>query len=126
MSDTADVSLLSGSVVVTVPIARKRISDLLCSAVEGGTGYWARVDNIERTPALDYVSARFTEAEASCSDDKRKRRTIDITKLANGIARCAASNTYAHHFAAFMKEDDDAITADVMVQFAMFGDVIYG
>lgn len=128
MADTADVSLLAGAVVVDVKltIARKRLSDLLCSAVEGGTGYWASVDNIERTPALDYVSVRFTETEASSSNGKRKRRTIDLAKLADGIARCGASDKYAHHFAAFMKDDDDAITADVMIQFAMFGDVIYG
>lgn len=127
--DNADPKLLDGEITVTVPyaIGRQRLSDLLCSAVEGGTGYWAQVDQIVRTPNLDYVSVRFHEIESSEPGARNKKvKVIDIDSLAHGVQRCALSKRYAHHFRDFITDNDDAITADVMVQFVMFGDVIYG
>lgn len=98
MPDNASPELIAGDVVVTVPytLTRQRLSDLLCTAVEGGTGYWAEVDQVVRTPNLDYVSVRFHELEASAGDLKTVVVTLDT--LAEGVRRCALSKTYAWHF----------------------------
>lgn len=128
MADTANPALLAGDIIVTVPylIPRQRLSDLLCSAVEGGTGYWAQVDKMRRTPNLDYISVRFHEIESHKENAPARVCTVDLELLALGVERCAKSDHYRHHVTTFMEENDDAETADVMVQFAMFGEVIYG
>jgi hypothetical protein len=36
------------------------------------------------------------------------------------------ADKYPKHFADFMSEEDDCVTADVFLQCCLFGDIIYG
>lgn len=125
----ADPRLVQGSIAVTVltQIPRQRLSDLLCSAVEGGTGYWAQVSDMTRTANSDYVSVRFHEIERLTPRASRAKpivKLITLEEMARGLE--LASTLAPQHFADFMAENDDAVTADVIVQLAMFGEVVYG
>lgn len=107
-----------------IPIQRFR--DLLCSAIEGGSNYWADFDKFERTD-LDYISVRVAEQEPS-SGNLRKRKTLRAEHLVEGLQLLAAAPfpsalTHLHNF---LNENDDAETADVVLQMTMFGDLIYG
>jgi hypothetical protein len=127
---TVDVDLRE-TINLTVPraIERQRFADLLCSAVEGGSGYWAAFRNSERTADLDYISIDVQEHEASTADGSEpswKRITHD--DLARGCVLLAARPFPAalQHLCNFLDENDDAETADVILQMAVFGNVIYG
>lgn len=42
---------------VTIPVDLKRLGDLLCSAMEGGIGYWSQIQDYEepKKPQSDWV-----------------------------------------------------------------------
>lgn len=122
------------TVVLNIPVSRQTLRDLLCTAVEGGSNYWAEFRDCERTDDLDYIRVRVVEKEAS-TDKPRKNVYVTAEDLASGLERLAkvvTNEDTAHqfsaagqHFAAALG-DHDATTADVVLQMAVFGDVVYG
>jgi hypothetical protein len=123
MSETVT---LAGRVI---PVQALR--DLLCTAVEGGSNYWARFESAERTPDLDYLSVVLT---ADPGDGTRKRYTVRAEDLVRGLealgTQPAPFPTAASHLADAIGDPDnstgDATTADVVLQMTVFGDVVYG
>jgi hypothetical protein len=106
-------------------VTEEQIQTLLCSAWQGGINYWARIVDAQADtePVFEHDyplcgSVTFEDLESG------GRLTLDRTALHKGLAIMA--NKYPRHFAALKTGDDDAATADVMVQCAVFGDVIYG
>lgn len=123
----------TGKVVETgtsfkVPITRQALRDLLCTAVEGGSNYWAMFEDAERTESLDYLGVVVVEHEAHSKGVPALRRRITAEDLAQGLERLAAATFPAakQHLADALSENGDATTADVVLQMAVFGDVIYG
>ena len=116
------------SVTFPVTVRRQLLLDLLCTAVEGGSGYWAEFSEAERTPDLDYLSVRVTELEASSSDKPRVNRIVKAEELATGLARLsqATFETAWQHLADALSENGDAITADVVLQMTVLGELVYG
>ncbi len=53
------------------------------------------------------------------------KHAINRKDLDEGL-RLMASTKHAHHFGDFLHENDDAITADVLLQLVTLKDVIYG
>jgi hypothetical protein len=120
------------TITITVPIAVQRLRDLLCTAIEGGSNYWARFEAAERTPELDYLRVRVIEHAACRTGKRRLSRIVTAEQLAAGLARLAALGDTAGfpaasaHFAAAIGDGGDATTADVVLQMTVFGDLIYG
>lgn len=50
---------------------------------------------------------------------------LDRQTVEKGLQALADSEKYAHHFADIVADNCDAITGDVLVQFALFGTVVY-
>lgn len=110
----------------TIEVPKQRLRDLLCSAVEGGTNYWAQVSDLDRDePDLEYNAATFHELTDDDSGYVETGVKVTYLSLLRGL-QLAASGTYARHFSDFMQENDDATTADVIVQLTIFGEVKYG
>jgi hypothetical protein len=127
-------------------------ADVLTAAVEGGTGYWAAVSDIERTEDLDVISVRFHEQDEECEDpvpyvtnhgryrNEGKVVTIrDVAQAMNYIAAgldvrvpgASACNAVLRGQVKDLLEDPeeatwDADTADTVVQYAVFGGLVYG
>lgn len=124
------------SVVLNIPVKRQLLRDLLVTAIEGGSTYWASFSNATRNEALDYLKVRVTESEASRTNTPRVNRYITPEELANGLealARVCADEERLTQFPAAGKhlgdalsETGDATTADVVLQMLIFGEVIYG
>lgn len=131
-------------VVVSIKIARRRVAELLVSAVEGGIGYWCPrqsfkytkpaewvpvLDDAERWPCYDYplLPGGAVEFYVSARDFGGKGKKIcrlDLETIAAGLKLMAEKTP--GHFADFLHERDDARTADVFVQLCVFGEVVYG
>lgn len=126
------------TVAVTVPVAinEQRLRDILCNAIEGGSGYWASFRSIERTADLDYVIVRVYENEPGLlPGDGQILKATDLARGIQLLGDCAKTGTFrggtkfpaaGQHLANFLDENDDAETADVILQMTVFGSLIYG
>lgn len=120
------------STIITTAVPDERIKDLLCSAFEGGINYW--VDHVEITdrPAQAeyyhespvYGGLLTIHVEKSEVVKGKEIVKLDRKSLEKGLQ--IMQEKYPHHWADFIAENDDAITADVYVQCCVFDDVIYG
>lgn len=126
------------ALLVAHPITKQRISDLLCSAFEGGSNYWYiitanikpakltfRTDPDHIYPHLDYpLNDDGALMIGDLEDDSRPPIRLDLDAIGKGLALMA--RTQPRHFGDFLAENDDASTADVFLQLCLFGEVIYG
>jgi hypothetical protein len=113
---------------VTVEVTEQNLWYQLCAAIEGGCNYWAKIDvHAHERGWANYFKATFTVTEVSDETTgavSGKSYTLSITKLLKGLAVLATK--YPHHFCDILREGGDATTGDVLVQCALFGDIVYG
>lgn len=131
-------------------IQLERVSDLLCSALEGGANYWYMITDKKAPEAWEVDSARnfstmkpeqhflhdyplnkggsltITDKEEYNpeNDTYGKKYILDLNTIKRGLE--AMAEKYPGHFADFMQENDDADTGDVFLQCCLFGEIIYG
>lgn len=141
------------TIKVTEEIPLRRVYEMLVSAFEGGSNYWYMVEDIKK-PVMPYTftdkmwndkreadptwlhteEIPFNEGGAlMISDEKADEPTIteatgffrlDLKAIEKGMQIFARD--HRNHYAEFVKDNDDAETADVFLQCCVFGDVIYG
>lgn len=106
-------------------------SDVLITAVEGGSGYWAAFRNYTTTKEpLGAVSVEVRDAESGGTWHKVTLAdvTAAIKKVASGSVKVHSS--YVRRMAIMVVRPDDAdydaTDADIVLQVAVLGDVIYG
>lgn len=126
----ADTTRNPITIKVEMTIEWQQLADTLSTAIEGGSNYWASFKGAQRSEGTDwsYLSVEVIELDASTEGKPRFRRRVTVEDLAKGIKRMAESkHAWIHrHLADFINENDDATTADVILQMTVFGDVIYG
>jgi len=107
---------------------------LLCSAFEGGSNYWYRIEDYKYPEGKAKKDFEFPYIELPFSGGVVKVRDMeaDVKKvyLLNGRALKRGWKVmlekYPHHYADAVTGQHDAITGDVFLQCCLFGDVIYG
>lgn len=127
---------MSYKIKTEVEVSKKRLSDLVCTAFEGGVGYWCCIEKYVEPKEITFRS-----------DDERIYRHIDYPLnpgggmivsvvesellydvnepvLVKGLETMALK--YPRHFADFLNENEDGNTADVFLQCALFGEITYG
>jgi hypothetical protein len=140
---------------ITVPleITLEKVSNLLCSGMEGGINYWAVIGDYvapekvwhgkgddDTFPHIDYplseggsitvwehgeeLDPDFEESEDGDETDNMPQHRLDLAAIERGLAVMARVNPY--QFGLFMNESGDAITGDVFVQCCLFGEEKYG
>ena len=121
----------------TMPISDELIEDILCSAFEGGSTTWAenvscednedmkkvggyKSDYLTRTKKKDavlFMHDMFDEIKYPIT----KKKIIDaLQKMADPKNGCTKA------LARILNETYDAYDADMVVQMACFGEVVYG
>lgn len=107
------------------------INDLMVTALEGGINYWCRKAIIDYVPEDQRDNVQYTsdaigydgslilyDAE---SDDKY---LLNQEKFLEGIKMAMEHFGYSSFEDLF--DNHDAETADCIVQFALFGEIVYG
>lgn len=132
------------TITIKQEINMQRIADILCSAVDPGyeaIGYWGEVKSKIEPSRWTFEPEESKHATGHYRHyyplnqggaliiqdneaDTEKCYTLDRAAIENGLQLMATK--YPKHFADFITENDDNDTADVLVQFALFGDIIYG
>lgn len=110
----------------------QQIADVMTTAFEGGIGYWcsaARLiePTVQRAPGEDpwYARAKlyehpFTiELDAACAEDGKWRLTRSM--IGERMAKVPLKR-----IAEVTSENYDAETCDVLMQYWLFGDIVYG
>jgi hypothetical protein len=108
-------------------VTTEMVDDILGTALDSGSGYWThQVSVIGRWPqGADYASDVLTKGGSLrwIEDEGRVEHTLTLTKMRKGIKQAAehfGQTPLAFH------EDHDDIMADVAVQFALLGEIVYG
>ncbi len=127
----------------TVEVDAQRISDLLTSGFEGGCNYWLTIkaDDI-------HTESKKLDGELNIENQILKGGTLHIwdvedlnnklgiltfvrivealQAMANGEDLKEKKNDHLKwHFNNFITENDDAETADVVIQIATLGEIVY-
>lgn len=128
----------------TVEITEQRISDMLTSAFEGGTNHWMTIKSTDLTRLsesfngiLNVEKLILAGASIPIYDVEDKNSHLGDLNMLNIIAALIAMaqsenieeghfRRLKEHFDNFINENDDAETADVIVQIAVMERVVYG
>lgn len=143
MSGT-DAAIETNGIEITIKtvIPLQRISDLLCSAFEGGSNYWYEIKKFNRPPALtfrtdpdriyrhlDYpLNPGGSLIIATNEGDEingKKEWTLDLESIKKGL-EILQEKYPVNHWADFIGENDDANTGDAFLQCCCFGDIELG
>lgn len=125
-----------GGVATKYSERQQFLLDIMCGAIEGGTGYWAIARNVERDAELNYLSYELADAEdeADSRQDPPWHR-VDAKVVELGIKRIREGvvNVSQDILARVVMADNsndagitDANDADCIVQAGIFNDIVYG
>ena len=114
---------------VSAKVCDKDIDDIMCGALEGGITYWCSRAEVVGEYLGEYASEQISKGGElrlyDCGSDEVYTLTLD--KFLRGLA------TYISSCCGFVVKNGcldlgtiDAEGADCIVQYALFGDVIYG
>jgi hypothetical protein len=105
------------------------IADILYSA-DVGTNYWnshhsnlGYEKNVVQMLEDDDKGIIIADVEDCDENDVPKSYILNKKKLKKGLTVLAKK--YPHHFCDILKKETDMITADVLVQCSIFGDILY-
>ena len=127
-------------VCVKIGLTAEDIEDIVVTALEGGIGYWACLNNIgedwENAPkdeAVSETAARLLmegkKLEFLDEEDRDTVWTMSLDDLLKGI-KMFVEEGYDRYGAFVHNEFDgcmfDAEGADIVFQLAMFGEIVYG
>ena len=120
------------TVIKEFEITQEDIDDIMCSALEGGINYWCNRAKVIGKYLGEYASEQISRGGSlvlyDAEDDKRYM--LNIHNLLNGIKKAIAENYYSEYEWVVGNKIDtcqvDACVADVIIQLALFDDVIYG
>jgi len=120
----------------TVEISDKLIEDILCTAFEGGITYWANNVSCEDNKDMKDVggwkheyltktkkkdAVMYIHTMDDCKPQITKKSIIDaLQKMDDPKYKCTKA------LSRILEETYDADDADIVVQTACFGEVVYG
>ena len=109
----------------TATVSVQDLNDLLTTAVEGGTNYWAEVRNY-RWRNQTVVSVEFREIDQR-SAEKPGWHAVNALDLLRILPEIRKHSGQAKHWnIPEIIENQDAEIGDIAVQLTIFGEVIYG
>lgn len=117
---------------------KEKVTDLLATALEGGSNYWYELPNLEevfeKTPYMDGepIVDRIIEAVYNHNvsiivtdcEDGIILGEFNLESITNG--EMIMREKHHRHFIDAYDETDDADTADVWFQCCVMGEVVYG
>jgi len=119
--------------LIEIYVPDERGLDLVTNAMEGpGPAYWCRIVEKVKPKGMESTPMTCEEIVAKggqiiledIESEDGKRRVLDDVIMRRGLKTMAKREF--RHFVDFMREEDDAVTADVWLQCAILGKVFYG
>ena len=117
-----------------IVVYQEDIDDIMCGALEGGIYYWCRKAEVVGAYLGEYASEQIARGGQLKLYDREEDKVyiLDLEKLLNGI-KLYAQNPVGYNCLDMIDgklEIDccnaDAIVCDAIIQYALFGEVVYG
>jgi hypothetical protein len=120
----------------------RMLNDMFTTALEGGVGYWARCsvyrwgipgENGRHTEAIDFVAVLHEMGDED-DEDAAPVHVVDADVIRKGIRRMIQRGGWNRYISASLGDiigghyddlDFDSITADLVVQYGLFGEEKY-
>lgn len=108
------------------------LNSVLTTAVEGGIGYWAHCDNVERDDELNVTSVRIEDAEEEGAFEPQVLNHVSvhggIDLILSGSVQITPTTrwTIANAVANNDPGNIDVEAADAIVQVAAFNEIVFG
>ena len=119
-------------VKTNITVTQEDIDDIMCTALEGGITYWCRKAKVIGEYLGEYGHEQIARGGTLELYDAEEEKDYLLTrdKLLKGIKLAYEQNYYLSYGWCDGHSLDtcqvDASVADVIVQFALFDDVVYG
>ena len=116
----------------TLTVTDEDIDDIMCTALEGGITYWCNKAKVVGEYLGEYGHEQIARGGKLLLYDMIEDEEYELTlaDLLNGIKFAAEKGYYENYGWVDGSELDtcnvDAEVADVIVQMALFGEVVYG
>ena len=130
------------SIKVNQEVSEEKVQNLLTNGFDHGIAYWAMVkedSGVDKNPYAEWRSDLPLNGGWVVLEDSTGEGGFEVEgnpfeveggvilnreSVERGLQIMAAE--FHRHFADMMNGDDDAITADVLIQCSVFGDIIFG
>jgi len=99
------------------------IDELITTAVEGGSGYWAAFPKYDHREIYKVVDGD-EEFLVVDHEDGEKKYLLSQKKIKRGLQ--AMAEAFPNKFRKMAEGDYDADDADAFLQFCLFGKLVYG
>jgi hypothetical protein len=123
---------------ITTEVSNSQIENLVVSALEGGSNYWYNITDFGKPVRYEFRTDSdkiFRHVDypmnpggylviESTEEPKRKSARLNLKNIHRGLVLMAAK--YPAHYADVLNDNTDQSTADVFLQLALYGEVIYG
>ena len=142
---------------IQVKITKEDVLDIICSAVNGGVGYWGvtSANDEDYSEAKKHLVEQGVGPKDVCYEEVFAQilfdgKSLEITDIENGKnyflsleklfvgLRKAIEEGYYSHYNWYVPEGDgfgewqlnccqiDSVVADIIIQFSLFGEVLFG
>jgi len=137
----SDKNSRSIKVEIEISITDEDVGDLMCTALEGGVGYWGCLDNTReewkkyeeelfKDATLDEVCALILLEGKSLYfidvEDKKEIYELTLEKLFNGISKVVAIDSTLIQDGKLDLCMIDAEIADNIIQYGIFNELVFG
>lgn len=146
---TETTSVIERSVPVVLAFSHQRIADMVTTAIESPVGDWfkkadaskelrdaaifaakARKDSgpwyaVRELYAINGFQMTVIAEDPNRGGNLQKTLTMEDFQLALILMATKDDGAYSHHFADFLRSNEDANTADLFLQFAVYGEEVY-
>lgn len=121
-------------VELEVELTQEDIDDIMCGALEGGIFYWARRVELIGDFLGEYMSEQISRGGKLIIYDRESedKYELDLEKFKKGVMMWVANPVGCNCLEQvdgklrFDCCNADAVVCDAIIQYALFGDVIYG
>jgi len=120
----------------TVRIPIEKIKDLITTAIEGGANYWAKIQCPkgwkEKYGSIEEIPLQGGNIEVFDVETDELLGVLNLATINVGLQLMAdrkdlkGKHVPARPFAAIAQDNEDAETADVFMQLAVLGEIVFG
>lgn len=106
--------------------------DIMCTAIEGGIGYFATITDSKRTPDLDWVEVTIEDAEGEEAFETTVVKATQMENAANAMIQpdYNLNSEMKQRIRLTLRDRDagyiDAYDAQAIFQQAAFGEQVFG
>lgn len=120
------------TITKTIKVTEEDIDDIMSTALEGGINYWCDKAEVFGQRLGNYASEQIARGGTLKLHDAEDNRNHLLTR--NGLLKGIKQAIEGNYFACYNWFDGNAIdtcmvdaeVADVIIQFALFEEVVYG